>query len=391
MSDVKLTVNGRLYEGWKEIEVDRGIDTLAGAFTLPVSERWNGQTEPWPILPEDECSLSLAGTTMVTGWIDELKLAKASGKHDLSIAGRDKAGALVDNSVEIDAGEFINIPILELCNKVAKPFGITIALQDGISDGAISLSSSTSKGQVRGGGSPTPGTAGKSSSMRIGTPTAKATIQDGDSPFDVIARACKLAGLIPVSDGLGGVLLTRAGGARTSTALVEGENILEWEYSHNVTGAFRRYVVLGQAQGDEETFGAQAASIKGTAQDPNVRRADRVLRVRAEGSISLTPQFAKQRAGWQAATAAARTKGLSVTVQGWQQGNGAVWPANAVVPVTIPSANIKSDWLIVHTKFTLNEQSGTRTVFTLVPSDALTPEPVVAAVKSSGPVIPELQ
>jgi prophage tail gpP-like protein len=374
---VRLAVNGSEYAGWTDINLTRTIEAITGSFKLSITDKWSGQNQPWPIVEEDECQvISDVDGPLITGVVDARTQSYDDETHSFGVSGRDAAGALVDNSADLSTWEFVNIGVLELCNKLGAPFGIAFSLQAGLSDGAVSTSASSASSRKKASGAPDGvGSAGKSSSLKIGKPATKLTISPGDSPFDVIDRACRMVGVLPVSDGLGGVVLTRAGGTRAATALVRGENVLAADATWDGTKRYRTYKVRGQAAGTDDIFGSAVALVKGEAKDLNVRRSSRVLIVPAEGSI--TPAFAKQRAAWEAATRAARSADVTYTVQGWRQSNGAMWPVGALVPVRDRTLGIDGDMLIVSANFKQNDKNGTTSALRLMKPDAFTPEPVI--------------
>jgi prophage tail gpP-like protein len=387
MAKVTLVVNGKAFGGWKSATVTRGMETLAGSFVLSVTDRWIGQQQPWPIRVEDFCEIRLDDRPMLTGYIDTHDRSIRGDADEIEITGRDLAGALVDNSAVLKQWEFSNIGVLELCQKVAEPFGITVWLQDGITDKAISTTA-TKTGKPRKlahGGPSSVGAEGKSSSLTNAQPYVKFTIDPGDSPHGVIARACQLVGVLAVSDGVGGILLTRASSALMRTALVDGEggNVLQASARFDATERYRRYIVSGQSARDESVgiFGTAAAAVRQEATDPNVRREDRVLLVRPGGAI--TAKFARQYAAWLATVRTARSGRYQVTVQGWQMANGEYWPFNVRVPVRIPRLSINGDMLITETAFSLTADGGSQTTITLVHPDAYVPEPIVPATGGS--------
>jgi prophage tail gpP-like protein len=164
MPDILLRVNGRNYGGWKEARVVRGIRSIAGSFSLTVSERWTGQASAWPILPEDECEISIEapppfkdGKPLLTGYVDRRGHRFAADAQGLTLEGRDVNGALVDCSALLPDVDYYNIGVLEFVQKVVAPFGIDVTLQSGISDKAMSFLPST------GGDQPSAGGAGRSS------------------------------------------------------------------------------------------------------------------------------------------------------------------------------------------------------------------------------------
>jgi prophage tail gpP-like protein len=377
----RLTVNGKAYGGWTSVRVTRGIEAIAGTFDLTVSERWDGQAEPWPIVEEDTCMVTLGdalNTPVITGYVDIRSQGFDGSSRLFTVTGRDKTGALVDCSAVLGKYEFHKIGVLEFCRQLAEPFEVGVSLQPGAEDKAISTT-----GQADSGGAPAAvGSAGKSSSMKLSSPIARLTINPGDSVFEVIDRACRMAGFLPVSDGAGGIVLTRTGGARATSVLAQGENLLTVDVNFDGTKRYRRYLVAGQTGGSDILSDTSAANVSAEAQDLQVRRASRVLLVRPEGAVTLA--FARQRAAWEATVRAARSATVTVTVHGWTQRDGSLWPINALVPVHIPAFGITyTDLLITEATYTLSLQGGTITTLSLTRADAFRPEPTIAPSSSS--------
>ncbi|MBZ5560361.1 MAG: hypothetical protein LAO77_24150 [Acidobacteriia bacterium] len=380
--DVRLIVNDVEYGGWTSAQITRGIEAIAGGFALTVSERWAGQARPWPIRGEDRCVVKIGDDVLITGWVDRRGHRYDRDSHTLSVEGRDAAGALVDCSAVLASTQFSGIGIRELCAKVAKPFGIDVTVQDGLVDTAISTSPALASG---GGGAPRAvGSAGALSSMRIGKVKAPFTINPGESAFDVIDRACRIVGVLPVSDGQGAIVLTRAGGLRCTTPLVEGENILSVDASYDESKRYARYLVSGQSAGDNEVNSLAASEIAAVATDEGVRRTERVLLIRPEVG-SLSGGFAQVRAAWEATVRKARSSTISVVVQGWTQSDGTLWPINALVDVTSPAIGVDGQMLITGVTFSLSDEAGSTTTLSLTGPDAFTPEPVQTEQSSPWP------
>lgn len=341
MAEISLRVGGKRYAGWKSVRVMRGIECVSGSFDLSVSDRWQADSAPWPIRKGDECELFIGAETLITGYVDAREPAYGPEEHSLSVAGRDRTGDLVDCSALLKTWEFLNVPVLTLAKRVAEPFGISVTLSPG---------------------------------LQVPPPLAKVTADPGDTAFEVIERACRMAGLLAVADGRGGLLLTRPGRGRAATELVEGQNILAASSREDASGRYARYVVMGQHAGADETFGESAARVQATARDAGERRTARVLVIRPEGNV--TPAHAKRRAEWEATVRAARGDTVTVTVQGWTQADGSVWPVNALVRVRSPRIDVDGDLLICQAVYGADE-GGTTTQLTLRRPDAFQPEPVV--------------
>lgn len=341
MRDVVLQVNGKEYRGWKDIRVTRSIEALSGSFSMSVSERWQGQRDPWPIVDGDECTVKLGGDVIISGYVDTRTMSLSANDHSFSVAGRDKASDLLDCSAVLKAWEFTGVGVLEIAQRVTEPFGITVTLAPGVIE------------------PPAP---------------RKLVINPGDSAYDVIDRACRLGGLFAVSDGSGNVLLTRAGTLKAGTQLVEGKNILGATANYDASGCYRKYIVVGQQQGEDLLFGIAAADVRAEATDLNVKRAARVLMIRAEGSVTI--QQAQDRANWEAAIRRARALEVGVTVQGWEQASGELWPINAEVIIDAPVLGVVGPMLITELTYSLSE-AGTTTEMTLRLPGAFEPQPEI--------------
>jgi prophage tail gpP-like protein len=342
MREVTLTVNGREYGGWKDIRVTRSLESLSGSFAMSVSEKWNGQRDPWPLLEGDQCVLKLGDEAIITGYVDSRSMRLSADDHSFSVSGRDRSADLVDCSAVLEAWEFNGVSVLQIAQRVAKPFGIQVSVQSGVA---------------------------------LPKTPRRLVINPGESAFDVIDRACRLAGLFAISDGTGNVVLTRAGAATAATPLMEGQNILEASADFDDSGRYYRYLVIAQQQGDDETNGEDASEVQAEAFDPNVTRRSRVLMLRAEGSASL--EQAQQRANWEATVRHARANVATVKVQGWEQANGDLWPVNALVNIAASFLGVRKQMLISEATYVLSQGEGTTTELTLRPPNAFLPEPLL--------------
>jgi prophage tail gpP-like protein len=366
MPDVQLRVNGLAYAGWKTVRITRGVEAVAGGFALGFSDRWGNIARPWPIQEEDECSVALEGEVVLTGYVDRRRLSYSASEHSLSVEGRDRTGAMVDCSAVLKSWEFHNIELLNLATKLCEPFGISVRLDATV--GKISIATGKGGGHV---------TAGGTGKTALGVPKAprKFCIDPGESAFEVLDRACRMAGVLPVSDGQGGLVLTRAGSDRVGTPLIEGENILSGSVEYDATARYRKYIVGAQHPATADWLdGSVTNAVSGSATDENVRRAERVLMIRPEASC--TPAMAKVRAAWEAKVRAARGDTVTITVQGWTT-RGALWPVNALVPLRSPRLEIDGEMLITQAVFSLDPSGGSTTELTLRRPDAFIPEPTV--------------
>lgn len=346
MTPLALLVNDRRYEGWRSISVTRTIRSAAGSFELEISDRWSGQSEPWPIVEEDECRVELAGEVIIDGWIDSRAQSISAADRSFSVSGKDRAGALVECAALLSPRwSFRNSTALEIARAVSEPFGIGVRLADGI--GPL-------------------------------TPARKLVVNPGETAWEVIQRAAQTAGLLAISDGAGGLVLSRAGSERAES-IVEGRNVLSGNIDYQAAERFAVYVVYGQAPGDDNASG-NSTRIRASVADEGVRRDHRRAVIRTPRAMNK--KEARQYLDWIARVNAARAESLSITVQGWKQTSGAVWPVNALCTVNVPSLGVSGEMLIAETRFTYSS-AGEMIDLALVRPDAFSPDPS-AIVRNTG-------
>jgi prophage tail gpP-like protein len=335
--DIAIRVNGKEYRGWKSGRVSRRIDGVSGDFELTVSDKWAGQDQAWEIREEDECQILLGGEVVLTGSVDEREVDLSGDEHTVTIRGRDRAAFLVDNSAELDDWEFRGPDLMTFLGKVA---GV---------GGPIQLGSGASAGER----------------------PPKFSVAIGDTRFQVLDRAARFLGLLPVSDGRGTVQLLTPGKDIAPVSLVEGQNVLRGRSRYAAAERFSRVVVMGQYWGEDE----EAHSVKVTATDPNVKRKDRVLILQAEGSVSRAA--AEKRAKWEVAVRAARAESVSPQVRGWRHSSG-LWTPGWLVPVELPVLGATGRMLIQQVDSEISVDGGELSTLTLVRPDAYLPEPAPA-------------
>jgi|LGVE01.1.fsa_nt_gb prophage tail gpP-like protein len=338
MSDaVKLVVGGREYAGWTSVSVTRSIESIAGRFRLSLTDRWPGQQSAWPIPPGAECSFSIGGETVLTGLVDMAAPRFDSANHESAVTGRDRTGQMVDCSANHSPGEWSGIRLNRLAAILAKPFGVTVT-----------------------------------TATDIGAAFETFKLQPGETAFEALDRACRLRGVLPVADGQGGLVLTSTGKTRCSTALVQGENVKSAALTNDTTDRYRKYIVRGSQPSSDFLDAEQASAVEARATDAGAT-AGRTLIILAESAVDIAS--ARKRAQWEATVRAARSVTVSVTVQGWRQGNGELWPVNSLVSVDLPYLRVSGDLLISELTHSLDESGGMQTELTLRRKDAFLPEP----------------
>lgn len=333
MSDVVLTVGSSVYGGWKTVSVSRSIEQIAGTFGLGISERWPGQQALRGILPGNVCTVAIDGTVVITGHVDDVAPSYSASQHSVDVAGRDATGDLVDCSAVSGSGEWRDRKLEAIAADLCKPFGISVK-----------------------------------ATIDTGSTFKRFRIEEGESAFEAIERACRMRAVLPVSDSKGGLVLTRAGTSRAGVRLVKGENILEASGEFSWRDRYSRYTVKSQKPGtDDESSGAETSQIMGEATDGGVGRY-RPLIMLAEQAADR--KASKERAVWEANVRAARSRRVSATLQGWRETpDGPLWEPNRIVHLTDNWLAVDQDMLISGVTLTKDE-NGTRAALSLMPPEA---------------------
>jgi prophage tail gpP-like protein len=177
----------------------------------------------------------------------------------------------------------------------------------------------------------------------------------------------KVRAVLMMSDGHGGLLITRAGKSLAATPLVEGQNIKAIDATFSDKERFSRIVVKSQVPGSDDIDGDSARSLSGVAVDPEIKRY-RPLIVMAE--TDLNTKQCQERANWEVSTRRGKGTRVEVTVQGWRQTNGQLWDINSLVLLRSPSVRLNRQMLIAATEFTLDNDGGHITRLSLVRPEA---------------------
>ena len=351
---VALLINDRRHVGWTEATVTRSIETISGAFTVTLSEREPGETTPRVIRPGNACRVQLEDETVLQGWVDAVTVDYDGGSHTIAVRGRDATGDLVDCSAASKPGEWTNERLENIAAALCEPFNIGVTRE-----------------------------------VDTGAPFARFRIEEGESVFEAIERACRFRAVLPLSDGRGGLILGGPSRSRTSVRLQRGENILSASGTASWLARFSDYTLLGQQAGGSSggLFGGetgvtaeQVAHVSATAQDGGV---DRYRPLTIIGEQSLNDDEALARIQWEANVRSARARSARVTVQGWQEvPDGPLWEPGRLVFVADEWLGIAQELLVSSTSQSLSA-AGTLTTLDLVPQDAFVQRAEPAP--SSGP------
>lgn len=334
---VTIEINGTRFGGWERVRIDRSIETLSGAFSLGVSERWPGnESISRGIKPGDRCVVRIDKDVVVSGYVDDVDPSLDAESHDIDISGRDNTSDLIDCSAIHKPGQWSKLRLEQIAQELIDPFkGITIKTQ-----------------------------------VDTGERFTKFALEPGETVHEAIMRMCKLRAVLAISDGLGNLIFTTAGKSKTNTALIEGKNIksIQGHFSH--LERFSEVHVKAQSQGSDHQKAAVTTGWKGTAKEPEIKRY-RPLLVMAEGQANT--KQCQERAAWEVATRSGKGTRINIQVAGWRQNKtegSPLWSINSLAWVQSDTLKIKQSLLIASVSFSLDESGGEITDIELVKPDA---------------------
>lgn len=331
-SDVLLTVGGQVYGGWTSMRLSRSLEQVAGRFEVSLTERWADSPTLRPIRPGERCVVSVAGQVAITGYVDEGSPRYDRQTHTVRVSGRDATGDLVDCSAIHPGGEWAGVDLGRIARDLCRPFTVPVRVET------------------------SPGAA-----------FAKWKIQEGETVYECLERAARIRAVLLMSDGLGGLVITRAGRARADTALVLGENVLGAEGAYDHRDRHSEYIVKGDTAGTDSSWGVEVIEREGRARDPAIGRY-RPLVILAEDQASSAD--CQTRAEWERSVRYGRSLRVTYTVQGWTQGGGRLWEPNTRVPVRDPYQGIDAEMLISGVTLVLDEGSGRTAELTVTRPEA---------------------
>ncbi len=338
MSELALEVGGLVYEGWTGGSVTRSLETISGTFGIRLSEKSPGTASPRAVKPGDACAAFLDGDRVIAGFIDSVRVTYDTESHEIEIAGRDATGDLVDCSAASEPGEWHDETLERIVAALCRPFGVSVRSDASAGDAA-------------------------------GTPFRRFRIEEGETVFEAIDRGCRMRGVLPLSDGAGGIVLGRPSRTRAGVRLEHRVNILRASGDASWLQRHSAYTLLGQQPGSDWITPGDAAHVFATAEDAGVTRY-RPLTVIAEQALDAAE--AAERIEWEAVVRAARSRRATVAVRGWREtpeADSPLWSPGRLVRIVDPWLGLDREMLVSRTVQGIGEE-GTVTELELYPETA---------------------
>jgi prophage tail gpP-like protein len=343
---ITLVINGRPYQFYEQISLDRSMDKIAGEFSFNFV---NTAGQAYPLNVDDECEVQVFGQTKLKGHIETINGSGDSGSHVISVAGRDKFADIIDSTIGGNIEFKAPISLEDVVKQTLSKMGITGI---GIINNVPDLDSFSSSDLI--------------------------AAKTGDSVFKFLESYARKRQVLLSSDNTDNIVLTRSSTVLQATPLLHkiafnGNNVKSFNYNYDITKRFNKYILRSQGNPSTDDNAVNFTLVSGTglsstAIDSDIH-ANRILNKKSEQSTDISGL--QKRAAWEANIRKARSFTYSAVVQGFNNQLGQLWEVNTLVQVIDDIAGVNSNMLINSVKFDLSS-SGSLTTLTLVRPDAYT-------------------
>ena len=358
---VELRIGKERLTAFTSVSIGHDLDNIASVWTVHCLDdarlrralavhlaTW--QSAIGPLGPGLACTISIDGTVVLVGWIDAIKGRWTGDSLTCEISGRDKTGDLVDCMPLPDGpAEFRNTDLIGIANAVCKPFGITVRAD-----------------------------------TDVGAPFDRFSFHIHETALSALEKASRQRAVLLTSDGVGGLLLTKAGTTRGPAPLTVGRNVQSMEFELTWARRFSDYFIKGQSGNGRTGLAALDASHAAGADDATV-----VSGATGRGHVLMTghavdPEIGRYRpsvrttrtqsgmdsvqvqADWLLRVAKGQSDQRHYHVLDWRDGpKRELWRPNQLTAVYDPFIGIDGDMLIVGVRWVFDDH-GARTELRVV-------------------------
>lgn len=329
---VALKINGVIHEGFTAGSVQMSLDQLASSFSASYDDLAAETDDPRAIYSGDKVTVEVDGEDLIIGYVDDSKVTYADDRISFSVSGRSVTCDLVDCSAIHKPSVWTNITLDQIAANLLDPFALDFLLT----------------------GDP-------------GPKFRRFKIDQGETPFDALARAARLRGriLYTVNDA---IVIERAGEADTATVLRRGVNVVAGSHTSSWANRFSSYLFKGQTRATDDLNGASAHHISGEATDPQINRYRPMLITHSTGQDG-TRDLGK-RAILERNKRMGQGERVTYTVDSWKTDEGWLWRPNVRVFVEDDWLGIQGELLIASVSYQFGIDSPPQTQLELTRPEA---------------------
>jgi len=326
-----ITVNGQHFGDWETVFVSARYADAWSDFRFTAAER-----DPLPAVwtklqlkPDDKCTITLAGQTVITGSIEVRQVAYNADQHATQLIGKSQTVWAAKSSVSSKDGNFDGMTFEQAARKALAPYGVGIKVIGELNP----------------------------------RPFDKLQSQPGEKVWDFLERIARPRGIVLGSDPFGQVLLIGKHDNPITAELVEGTNIKTCQAIISYTDRFGQYDVSGQSPASDDHNGTDASqlhcTVAGGANHPSMIETPAEQPVKSQDEVCERAMFEAQ---WRESTEIS----AYITVQGWLYDGANLWEPGQHIHVKSPMAMLDLVMAAQSVTFTQDERGGTETTLELV-------------------------
>lgn len=372
---LSLEVDGRHYNAWTSGEVTRDLKDFSGSFTFTLrDEKRSIDTFPYAsppgeftLRPGQEVKVYADGELVLAGYITDVEPNIDEENAEVVISGDDKAADLIDSAAAADGpAEFKNVKLEDAVKRICQPFGLEVRCE-----------------------------------IDTGKTFPRYSLDLAEFAHKAIEKGARQRHALVMSDGVGGVVITRTGATRAPGDLTLPGNVLgsRGKFSHR--GRHSETIVRGQAEKASSGRDNRAAPLlasgspvpiedrlagDGSATERERRGTAATGRARDEEITRHRPivhlartnadkEDAQDEADWRMRTARAESEEPNYRVKGFGV-DGRLWRVNEMTHVSDSYQGIERDMLISRVVFRESEDDGRESEITVTSPEAFDKSPV---------------
>ncbi|NLS00176.1 Mu P family protein [Rhizobium sp. P38BS-XIX] len=343
-SRIVLVIAGTHYDQWTSAEVVRDLKDFSGSFRFALYDPLrSGNTFAYastgPLIslePGPAVEILVDGELVLKGHIEDVSVDIDEGHASVEITGRDKTGDLVDSAALTDGpAEFNNVKLEEAIKRIAQPFGLTVR-----------------------------------SEVDTGEPFSRYSLDLAETAFSASEKGARSRHALVLSDGVGGIVITRTGAKRAPDDLTLPGNVQSSSRRYSHRGRHSKTHVRGQGErAGQKKRGAANLDVSAEPLSPDDRKpgdgsaTEQERKGTVASGVSVDEEITRHRpivhlarskadgqacqdeADWRMRNSRTEGEQLTYKVQGFSA-NGQLWRVNEIAAVDDAYQNISRDMLI---------------------------------------------
>jgi len=332
---IALLVNGREYIQFSEISVKRNIEAISSSFEFVAT---NETADIFPFKVYDDCTVTVNGKTVITGYINRIRPSYSNTSHSINILGNDITRDIVDSEIYNNSQISEAKTFTSLIETVLESNGI-----EGIT--VFSLIDDPP----------------------LGTEESFTASETGTTIFDYIKSIANKRQVLLTTDGQGRLIIYRNEvPEQTNLSLINKVNrsnniIKSAESDINYTNRYKTIKIFSQSGID--------TSIQGEAIDNTINR-NRVKSIVSD--LIYNQDDCKNLATWEINKRRANSIIYNCIVAGFWAKNNVIFEPNQYFTIEDDYCNISNVMLLKNLEYKYSETSGSITNLSFVSADAYT-------------------